>query len=141
MTNWDKLATHNRPVDRNTANAMKGGCGHDVTLKPVESRRHADVPFAMCEPPTSAPNFIGARRDRLTVIGWLADPGTRQNHARWVVRCDCGAYEARRSKAFRNLHAPDACSRCMKLDWVKRAGSSVRGTPTLVRRTSLGDEA
>jgi hypothetical protein len=139
MTAWDKLPAHSRAINRNAANAIKGGCGHDVTMKPAEHHQAWDTPPKMCAPPADAPNYVGRVLDRLTVIGWLAEPSQRKNSARWVVRCSCGQYEARKSRAFNQAVERQAmCRRCERLEYVKGAGSSSAGA---TRRRIKGDEA
>lgn len=56
---------------------------------------------------------IGKRRDRMTVIGYAADQGSKAKPARWVVRCDCGNFEHRRSVLkWLSTKAPDMCREC-----------------------------
>lgn len=64
-----------------------------------------------------APKLHGQRFGRLTAIGWHAD-----GHSRWVVRCDCGAYETRSTKALRNPqgYPNKMCSRCARIEKLKR---------------------
>ncbi len=48
----------------------------------------------------------GRRRGRMTIIGYAANQGGGKQGAKWVVRCDCGNYEHRRS-IFRWLGTDD----------------------------------
>ncbi|MDB5584826.1 MAG: hypothetical protein JWR80_10002 [Bradyrhizobium sp.] len=71
------------------------------------------------------PDFIGKKAGRLTVLGILHNEAMTSGvwrSLRWVVKCTCGAYEARSSKALKNLidvpsgeyRQGDRCFPCMK---------------------------
>lgn len=54
-------------------------------------------------------NLTGKRKGMLQVIGY-AGPG--KTGARWVVRCDCGAIEVRKTKVLQQDHPNDRCAAC-----------------------------
>jgi hypothetical protein len=55
-------------------------------------------------------DLTGYRVGRLTVIGLSADFDKK-----WVLRCDCGIYTTRKTKAIKNeKNAHDMCDTCRK---------------------------
>jgi hypothetical protein len=73
-----------------------------------------DGPPRMKPVPKDAPNFIGHRLGSLVVKGLLdkSEVGGGKRAA-WVVRCDCGMWETRSSKALREANEPnDCCVHC-----------------------------
>ena len=67
----------------------------------------------------SEEDFTGRVIGRLTVIGRSDEPIKNQwfPHIRWVVRCACGWYERRNSKALREMDPQDQmCSSCKLLE-------------------------
>jgi hypothetical protein len=82
-------------------------------------------------------NFTGMRLGKLRVIGLGAFRSTSQSGSkptRWVVRCDCGYYEHRRTRTLRiALESRGAdtgcCQRCQQTEWLRQqqdASDSVR---------------
>lgn len=68
--------------------------------------------------PADVTDLTGSTRGRLTVIGLLPDDG---KHKKWLVRCTCGWYEARRVKAIRNTkNTQERCQECRHLARVKQ---------------------
>lgn len=78
----------------------------DRALPIVWPMRQPDVFAVACE-------LVGRRFGRLTVMGLSAVPTTDSGHqGRWVVRCDCGAYEVRKRRALLNPNASLMCDVC-----------------------------
>jgi hypothetical protein len=69
----------------------------------------------LCKQP-SFEDFTGRRIGRLTVVG---RSGKKDRGTRWLVRCDCGRYEGRRTKTLKNLRS-DRCSECDRLDQIRK---------------------
>jgi len=69
-----------------------------------------DGPPRMKRVPHGCPDYTGQRRGRLVVKGLLdkSELGGSKK-ASWVVRCDCGMWETRTSKAIREANEPDDC--------------------------------
>lgn len=76
--------------------------------------------------PNSPPNLIGKRLGRLAVVGLLNGTAAgRKTHYRWVVRCNCGTYEVRKTRFLVQLErepfaddrgaTPDRCHDCQQL--------------------------
>ena len=101
-------------VNRDTAIAMSGGTSYEY------KHRKPSAFFSPLCPPLREPlrnslDLTGVKVGRFTVIGLSMLLG------RWVVRCQCGNYEHRRSKAITNPKAPgDRCSECWNLAYLKR---------------------
>lgn len=55
-------------------------------------------------------DYTGLRFGTLTVVGLLDCRKTR-----WIVRCDCGLYEARKPQVMRNPSDMDCCHQCQAL--------------------------
>ena len=61
-------------------------------------------------------NLAGTRLGKLTVMGKSLDKS-----GRWIVRCACGNYENRTSRAIKNLRNDiDACVECRTINQRKR---------------------
>lgn len=109
-----------KPVDRLAAQVVQPGV-HFTPEKKVLSN-DSDTPIAVRPIPKaarSAKNFddlTGRKFGRFTVIG-LARDFKKQ----WVVRCDCGRYSTRHSKAVKNpANEQDRCEHCRHLAYLKR---------------------
>ena len=70
----------------------------------------------MKEPSLNAPPLVGVRFGRFVVVGLHAEI-----RGAWVVRCDCGDYETRRSRAIRNPNNfGDRCTLCRNAAYQKK---------------------
>lgn len=89
--------------------------------------------------PVAAHDLIGKRRDRLIVIGYSAEQGSKKQQAKWVVRCDCGNYE-HRTRIFRwiGTKAPDMCRECAKRTYILKGETWPREP---AKRKTIADEA
>lgn len=84
------------------------------------------------------PNLTGEKFGRFTVIGVLDDYKPKRG-LRWVVRCACGDYEARKSKTIRKFQANprpegegrggDRCHNCDTLLEIRRRYRLEGGRP------------
>jgi hypothetical protein len=63
-------------------------------------------------------DLTGLVKGRLTVIGMVEGGNTAG--ARWMVRCVCGRYETRRTKALRPTNQNDRCTECDKLSRLQK---------------------
>ena len=108
------------PIDRISARAISAG----VAYKPQKTIRNldTDLPIKTREPTQTerrSNGFVdlsGQRVGRFTVIGMAS-----QINAMWVVRCDCGRYATRTSKAIKNPNnSSDCCEHCRHLFFLKR---------------------
>ena len=77
------------------------------------------------KPPTKAftglhkDDLTGGKKGYLTVIGVfikIAGAGNSNNAVRWVVKCGCGYYETRTTKALKNpKNIDECCVDCKKI--------------------------
>ena len=89
--------------------------GDEAEVGPRPARWFFDGPPKMKPVPPDAPNLVGQKWGRVTVIGLLDKRGFSGSNdgASWVIRCSCGMYETRKAKAIRNKTNPDeGCTRC-----------------------------
>ena len=56
-----------------------------------------------------ANNMTGAKCGRLTVVGFWGFSWGKNSKGLWLVRCCCGRYEVRRTRAIRNAANRDDC--------------------------------
>lgn len=119
------------PLNRE-ASVVRDGSGDLWAPKIKEHIEHWDAPPPPEAPrPEIMPDLTGRTVGRLTVIRYH---GRRGDSGRWLVRCACGAYELRRSKAITNPkprdggqeHACAACDYLYSITWKqKHLGSGV----------------
>lgn len=114
------------PADLHARKAVNGTAARVIQPGPkgMESGKRFG---AVCQPeppemrpvPTGKPNLLGARVGRFTVVGLSLLEGSG---LRWIVRCVCGWYSLRSTKAVRNTaNVLDACERCRHVDYLKRS--------------------
>lgn len=108
------------PIDRVAARVLI----KTETYHPDKKIRNVDRPYPLeTRKPTrseiNAPGFIdlsGHRFGRFIVVGISVDA-----KASWVVRCQCGRYSLRKSKAIKNPeNTQDRCEHCRHLAFLKR---------------------
>ncbi|PWT89281.1 MAG: hypothetical protein C5B54_09200 [Acidobacteria bacterium] len=119
------------PANSAAARVTSRGTHYDKKLKEAPEIVHSDCPLPMQGADAirwrkrTSPDFTdltGTKTGRLTVIG-LADIKYRDPNKKtpWVVRCACGKYEHRSSKAIKNPNnSEDACRACRDWQYVKR---------------------
>ena len=122
------------PVNATAARVVSSGQHYEPSK--VITNLDTDLPIKT-RPVTATllkdPNFTdltGIMFGRFTVIGLEAN----SNGGLWVVRCQCGRYATRRSKAIRNKNnIVDRCEHCRHLAHKKRN--------ELWRRTGISKDA
>lgn len=140
-TNFDAIAT-SAPLDK-TASVVRDGTGEHWDPSVKDGRLHWVAPPPCGVRPAHAPDLVGCRVGRLTVVGYYDKGSKNGGGSRWVVRCTCGAYETRRSKAIRNPRPRDdgeeqACFKCETLIHARRIQSAAsRGKWSDGRRFDL----
>lgn len=103
------------------------GAPRYLTLEWVPEPHHFHVNQcpALADVPLDKENHTGKRVGKLTVVGLAADtPDTR-----WVVKCDCGAYEHRKSKVLKaapNGDSAHQCGACAHAEKIKKFEGKVR---------------
>ena len=125
-TIFDRIAT-GTPVNKTAAGVVSsGGRAWEPEKPPPPGYDHWKAPPAMkaWEGPDRrglTANLTGTKIGRIIVIGILDDAG-RSRGLRWVVKCLCGDYEVRSSKALKRMIAGGAdtelysrCYNCARL--------------------------
>jgi hypothetical protein len=119
MTMREKLMINPLPIDSAAARVTRPAKAENLWRpmpRAVSTYPDADAVLRTAKLPNKHFRLhaaIGKRRDRMAVLGYAADQGSEKQGARFVVRCDCGAFEYRRS-IFKWLgtKAPDMCREC-----------------------------
>ena len=116
------------PINKLAARVVSKGVKYSPALKPG-SEVEQKVPFPvreLSEIPPDLRHLIGYRFGRLTVMGFSHIP------KRWSVRCSCGIFCIRTTKAICNpKNVNDACCACrailqlLRNDHFKRTGKNV----------------
>lgn len=102
------------PVDETASRVISGGEHYDTKSNPDAYEYDAPIPTRPA--PKQVEDFTGQRKGRLTVIGW-----SHRHKKRWVVRCDCGIYGVRTTRALRNpKNIADRCSKCERVARIKQ---------------------
>lgn len=114
---FDRIAA-STPQNATAARVTAKGEHYDPKIN-FDTHDHWDAPPKML--PFSAvdklhgtlPNLAGHKVGRVTAVGVYADPKNTSRGLRWVVRCVCGDYELRSTKALRNpVNTDDECRKC-----------------------------
>jgi hypothetical protein len=131
----DRVIT-SAPVDRVAAQVTSTGTHFAPKLKPAETYIHQETPLGISLPPKALAHLVGRKFGRFTVIGFIPNKRkapddialngreiaqTISGTACWLVRCLCGTYETRKSKAIRNpANRTDACRACRQWRYLRR---------------------
>jgi hypothetical protein len=120
---FDKLLA-SRPVNQAAARTMGRGVHYEPDK--VIAQRHwsappPTIPAAQVKDPAGTfVDLSGIKFGRFVVIGYLGKLNPKKA-ALWLVRCACGDYESRASKAIRNPeNRGDRCCNCQHLAFLKR---------------------
>lgn len=116
MSNAQRLMRSPLPINRTALRVVRPALQEDIWQP--EPKREAAKQFssnfiATQELPMNAPDIVGLRRGRMTIMGLAAEQSESRLRTRWVVRCDCGNYETRkRILRWLGTEAPDMCDEC-----------------------------
>lgn len=104
-----------KPVDKTAA--LVTGRGFDYVADCRPNAGDSRNPLATKKDiPKNMPMLVGHKYGRMTVIGVAAD-----RKASWVVRCSCGTYTYRKTRAIRNqANDFDRCGECRHLAFIKK---------------------
>ena len=101
------------PVDRVAARVTRGGINYTPNKKILTD--DSDLPLPTIPNPSSVHDLSGHKFGRFVVTGWFAGGG------KWVVKCNCGIYTTRKTKAVTNPNnKQDRCERCRHLAFLRR---------------------
>lgn len=108
------------PINRIAGLVVSGGEHYEPNTK--GNGGDSEVPIAVVPVPkiirkgAGYVDLVGRRFGRFTVLG-LSACSSRA----WVVRCDCGRYSLRTSKAIKNpVNVGDMCEHCRHLVYLRR---------------------
>lgn len=119
MKDFEFTATH-VPIDMTARKVVSKGINFDKNefVSKHKFKYHSDLPLIINNQLPKDPSFIdftGLKVGNLSVIGLVKNSyGIR---GKWLVKCNCGIYEVRTSKAIKNhLNNPqfdnDCCLEC-----------------------------
>lgn len=124
---FDFIAT-SRPVDATAARVLQKGEHYDP-VKAKERFGHSDTPLptGRYRGPASW-DMTGNRFGLFLVVGAVPGQVVTGFKTRWVVRCQCGAYEIRTTRAIKNPENAeiDRCAVCRNLVWIRNHANRVR---------------
>lgn len=110
------------PINMQAVRSFLPGEHWNPKIKHAFGYFESDTPLITTRPPKDVPQLTGVKFGKFTVIGWLGKLGEGKNAIpQWLVRCVCGWYESRTTRAIRNpVNSIDACRLCRKLHEMKR---------------------
>lgn len=133
-SNWDAIAAA-VPSDQTAGRVVGQSQAEDEFAPPPGVFHSPDRPSLMAREEIRGPSdgevsrarenydkWVGLRIDRITIVGLDAGYRTSADKLRWVVRCDCGIYEHRKTRALGRAiaHAENgraeeyACRACLQ---------------------------
>ena len=140
MSKWDIIRT-SAPVDRKAALSMAKGEQAPTLVKKQNFASMTCPPLCAVPRDPSFKNLVGLECNGSRVVG-LADKkrlGIKGEGARWVMRCVCGIYEIRTSKAIKSgVSRQFKCSSCDNVAEMRRGWAPQGGGILIDER--LGDE-
>ena len=110
-----KLLQNPLPIDRVAARVLRGKGEHwEPTGNPMKRGPGDNLigPTPGKAMPATATDYTGERRGRLVAFRYL-------DGKRWVMRCDCGAFEHRDIKKWIDRVLLDECHRCNDARYAK----------------------
>lgn len=118
------------PQSKKDAVALSGGIHYDHDIG--DKGRYSEFPLKTrsihkCESGQKTfINLTGAKVGWLRVLGLFDDP-LPHRRALWVVRCVCGHYEVRTSRALNNPgNQDDKCYKCRHLEYLRQRDADIQ---------------
>lgn len=109
-----------RPVNRLAAEVTGKGVHYEPQKKIAQ--QHWEIQPPTIPTPRNIRDLSGIRFGRFTVLGLYSGGG-----GLWVVRCVCGDFETRRSRAINNpRNTRDRCDKCSHLRHLQRHDEFLR---------------
>lgn len=131
---FDRIAA-STPLNATAARVTSQNGDHYEPEQKIGTQQHWTAP-PRCVKGPDVPGFIdltGKRFGSLTTIGFL---GGNNKRGLWLVRCDCGDYESRRTKTVKNGKPEDCCQKCQRWRYVQRRYNELGPAPL---STFIGD--
>lgn len=113
--NYDALAA-SAPLNM-TAAVVRDGGGEHWEAHVSDHEVWTDIPLPTQPVPENAEDLSGRTFGRLRVVGYFGSH--HKAAAQWVVRCSCGGYGVRRSRAIRAAREDACCAKCNHAEHVK----------------------
>ena len=111
-----------KPIDKTAARVLGSGEHYEPEVSKA-NMYDSDLPIVVLATPRGVDSLVGKRSGRLSVIGYhgarIKSNGEIVTH-RWVMRCDCGRWTVRKSRAIKTPKTEeDCCDTCNHLRSVK----------------------
>lgn len=110
-SNWDAILA-SEPINRMAALAAAVGFSGDEETMLAKAKRDIE---ALEQGDPNFRNLVGLIKGRLTVVAYGGRAKRSTPGAQWIVRCKCGNYEVRRTRALREQNPNDRCEDCNQL--------------------------
>ena len=104
------------PVDRVAARVIQSGVHYAPKIHPSQGEIW-DSPPATMAVPEHLQRWLGTKHGRIVVVGLM---GRNAAGWKWLVRCDCGLYTARKHKKINKHHSDMGCPNCYIIAQKKR---------------------
>ena len=110
--------THRAPNSKEAARSFRGGARYEPKVK--LANWHWEAPPKITKPEKGERDLTGIKFGRFEVIGkaikdWMITQSC------WIVRCSCGDYETRKSKAILNpKNYGDRCHKCRAVAYERK---------------------
>lgn len=122
MSVWNDKVFSSAPLDKTAGTVVSKGIHwtpSEIHLPHGYVRKETPLPTKRFTGPQDQ-SLIGKRFGKLVVKGPAAEMKANNMGVAWVVRCDCGAYEHRRTRSLkRTEHSRLHCSHCDYLHELK----------------------
>lgn len=133
---FDFIATH-QPLNAQAKNVISQGVHYEYKSKdkfhqntPCDLKSNYEINL-MEKNFVEFKNFSGIKYGDLTVIGLARFNGSKGcTRSRWLVKCVCGIFEIRTSKAIKNhlennFREPDCCKACGDLKVIRQRATAL----------------
>lgn len=122
-TNFDAIAAA-APLDARASAVRDGGGDHWTATLPADVEHWSAPPLPEDERPRDVADISGLVVGRLTVVRYHRTRPSGGRRSRWLVRCQCGDYELRKTRAVTNAKHPDQmmCFACQAVETLRNAG-------------------
>lgn len=108
-------AKNSTPINKQAVIAVSRQFEYVCPRKKMSAESY--TPFKIWPTPKLAKELVGVRFGRLTVLGYAFD-----FKGMWCVRCDCGTYALRKTKAVKNpRNNRDRCEECRHLEQIQNS--------------------
>jgi hypothetical protein len=120
--NFDAIAAA-APLDAQAGAVRDGRGDHWVAIVPDDVEHWSAPPLPEHERPADVPDISGLVVGCLTVVRYHRTRPSGSQRSRWLVRCQCGDYELRRTRALAAPAFPGEmmCFACQAVETLRTA--------------------